>query len=289
MTVDQALLRYEQHQRAKGNKVKTIDHNLWRLRVWLSEDQAIADITPKQLQAKYDQRVAKLAADSHRGELAVVKTFFNWAVKEGLISKSPADRVEPVGRRRRGKKQLRKSEAQAFAARALLMAQAGDDGALAALAVLLLGLRSGEIRKRRVRDLDPASDAVLLWIEDGKTDAATRHMEVPEPLAGLLVHQAGDREAQGYLFFAPNASAGYRSATWLRKAVTRVCKAAKVPRVCPHGLRGTWATLTTDAGMGGHLVARELGHTNQSVTRDHYTQKGTAERARARGLRLVEG
>ncbi len=176
-TIDEALLKYEQCQRAKGNKVNTIDHNLWRLRVWLDDEQPIADITPKQIQAKYDERVAKLAVDSHRGELAVVKTFFNWAVKEGLVSKSPAARVDPVGRRRRGKKQLRKSEAQAFAARALLMAQAGG------------------------------------------------------------------RDAGAYLFPAPTASLGCRTPTWLRKAVT-------------------W---------------------------DHYTQKGTAERARARGLRLVEG
>ncbi|HOX45185.1 MAG TPA: site-specific integrase [Myxococcota bacterium] len=289
MTVGRALERYEEHQRRKGNKAGSIAHNLWRLRKWLDEDQAIADVTEGQMKKTYQERASHLAADSHRGELAVVKTFFNWAVAQELITRSPAEKVEPVGRRRRGKAQLRKGEAKAFAAKALLMAQGGDDGALAALAALILGLRSSELRLRQVRDVDESDEGVLLWVDAGKTEAARRFMEVPEPLAGLFLGLVGTRAKEDWLFPSAAAGTGHREATWLRKAVRRVCKAAGVPRVCPHGLRGTWATLTTDAGVAAHVVARELGHTNPSVTKEHYTERGADDRARTRKLHLVAG
>ena len=58
----------------------------------------------------------------------------------------------------------------------------------------------------------------------------------------------------------------------------------------PHGLRGTWASMTTSAGMGGFVVARELGHTNPTVTREHYTRRGSEEQARARKMmQVLEG
>ncbi|HEY3354400.1 MAG TPA: hypothetical protein VGQ83_14200 [Polyangia bacterium] len=63
-----------------------------------------------------------------------------------------------------------------------------------------------------------------------------------------------------------------------------------MPEVTVHGLRGTWATLTTDAGVAAHIVARELGHTTPTTTKLHYTQAGAADRAGARRmLTVIEG
>ena len=74
------------------------------------------------------------------------------------------------------------------------------------------------------------------------------------------------------------------------KTVRRICKAAGVPIISVHGLRGTWATLTTDAGVSGHVIARELGHTSYATTMAHYTKKGTIEQAKVRRmLKVVEG
>ncbi|MBW1808080.1 MAG: site-specific integrase, partial [Deltaproteobacteria bacterium] len=64
----------------------------------------------------------------------------------------------------------------------------------------------------------------------------------------------------------------------------------KVPRVSVHGLRGTWATLTTDAGVAGHVVSREIGHTNQVTTRSHYIACGATQRATSRRMfRVIKG
>jgi len=92
------------------------------------------------------------------------------------------------------------------------------------------------------------------------------------------------------LFPSTGASDGHRGQTWLLKSVRRICEVADVPRISVHGLRGTWATLTADAGVSGHIIARELGHTSYTTTVEHYTRKGTIEQAKVRRmLKVVEG
>jgi len=290
MTVEKALQKYEIHLVRKGNRRKSIAETIRRMNIWLDESMPVADVTETQMQNRYDQRCEEVAVDTQRNELSEVKTFWNWCVKKRFTKRSPAERIEATGKRRKGKKQLRRNEARTLFSTALELAGKGDEGAVAVLAVIMLGLRSGEIRCRKVRDVDADEDGVLLWIDAGKTDAASRHMDVPEPVAGLLVRQAGDKGPEEWLFPSPTSSTGYREKTWLLKVVKRICRAAGVPVISVHGLRGTWATLTAEAGVSGHVIARELGHTSYKVTKQHYTRKGTTERVRARRmLHVVQG
>ncbi len=284
VTFAHVLDEYEQHLAEKGNKQSSIKVTTWRLNNWLEPEMPIADVTPTQTKRRYEKRCKVVSVDTHRGELSEVKTFWRWVVKKGYVTRSPAEKIEPVGRRRKGKLQLRRSEARAFFVKALELARQGDEGAVAALAVLVLGLRSGEIWCRRVRDVDADEAGALLWIEEGKTEAATRYMEVPDPLAGLLVDRTSLRRQEEWLFPSQKAASGHRESGWLRSNVKRICEAAVAPVVTVHGLRGTWATLTTDAGVSGHVVARELGHTNETVTREHYTEHGAEDRAKARRM-----
>ena len=290
VSVEVVLDRYELNLRRKGNKPSSVTSTMIRLRNWHEETMAISDVTAYRLRKRYERRCEEVAVDTHRNELAEVKTFWRWCVKCKLVSRSPAEKIEPLGRRKKGKKQLRRSEARRFFIRALELADRGHDGAIGVMAVVMLGLRSSELRLRTVRDLDVDEDGVLLWIDRGKTEAAVRYLEVPEPLAGYLVDQAGEREDDAWLFPSRKSSSGHREKTWLLKVVKRICREAEVPEITPHGLRGTWATLTTEAGVAGHLVARELGHTSPSTTTKHYTKKGAVERSRSRRmLTVLEG
>ena len=83
------------------------------------------------------------------------------------------------------------------------------------------------------------------------------------------------------------SESGHRELTWLRKGLAKLCKQAGVLVVCPHGLRGTHATLAEEAGTAGEAVARQLGHTSHRVTEDHYLERGTVERARGRAVLQV--
>ena len=70
--------------------------------------------------------------------------------------------------------------------------------------------------------------------------------------------------------------------------VERLCTLAQVPKVCPHSLRGVSATAAAAAGALPELVAKMLGHTSSTMTRDHYIAPGTSEAAELeRGIQVL--
>jgi integrase len=291
LTVGEAIEKFAQHLVvARGCKPSSAEVTGRWIRYMLGQDNSVGDFNEKNMQQLYLNRTQEVSPDTHQRELTAAKDFFNWCVEMKWIQSSPAVNVKPIGKRRRGKPQLRRAEAQIFYRTALAQAEAGVDTALAALSVLMLGLRAGEILERKVRDVDVCDAGVLLWIEDGKTDAATRHLEVPEPLAGLLVKKAGGRQPTDWLFEQKPEKPIPHPRSWLLRAVKRLCADAGVPVVCVHGLRGTWATLATESGVSERVVAQALGHTSPVITKQHYIKKGTQERVRVKQmLNVIQG
>ena len=57
-----------------------------------------------------------------------------------------------------------------------------------------------------------------------------------------------------------------------------------VPMVCPHSLRGLWATAGVRSGALSHTVAAALGHGSFKITAQHYVQPGTLDGARTEQL-----
>jgi hypothetical protein len=55
---------------------------------------------------------------------------------------------------------------------------------------------------------------------------------------------------------------------------------AEVPIVCPHSLRGLWATVSVSSGALSHAVAAALGHGTFAVTAKHYVKPGAIDGAR---------
>ena len=76
-------------------------------------------------------------------------------------------------------------------------------------------------------------------------------------------------------------------ADWVRN----VCKEARVPVVCPHGPRGTLATLATDLGVAQREVARALRHGDDGETaKRHYIDQGARRAATAKaGMKVIRG
>ena len=57
-----------------------------------------------------------------------------------------------------------------------------------------------------------------------------------------------------------------------------------------HGLRGTHATLATQAGASSMLVAQSIGHAGTAVTKRHYIAEGAVEAQRQRRvLKVLSG
>ena len=113
-------------------------------------------------------------------------------------------------------------------------------------------------------------------------------VDVPDILRPMLLEQAEDKDAFDLLF--ANFDGSMHTRSWLLAAVNRVCKKANVTRVCPHALRGTYATLALQVGMGSRQVADALGHENTRTTLRHYAGAGSAEAGEQRRTLLrLEG
>ena len=257
--------------KGEGNKPRTIETTMQRLRRLFDGAMKIAvnALTPASAEKLYDSVTG--AVDSRRNILAEAKTFLRWCRHKGWTKINALEHVQGLGRRRRGKPQLTTDEARKFLAKALELAEDDDGGAIAAAMALLMGMRASEIVERTIRNLD--DDGRLLWITDAKTQAGVRRLEVPSQLQPHLRRIAHGKSPGGRLF-GPEATRH-----WVLRAVHRICKAARVPCVPAHGLRGTHATLAVSAGATSHVVAAALGHESFATTARHYAKTEAIEGA----------
>ena len=244
VTIKMALEQYEHHLVAvKENKPRSVAQTLYRLRHVLREAEPIQAYTPERCAALYQEWTETWAVDTHRNQLSECRTFFNWCVGGGKwLKANPFGAVKGVGKRRHGKLKLRIDEARLWEDKAMELAMQGDDGAVAALMALRMGMRAEEISQRQVRDVDDKGR--LLWIEWGKTAAASRILRVPANLRALLIERCKGRPPQAPLFPAQRKSkTGYHWRDWPRKNVQRICGLAGVPMVSAHAMRGLNGTL----------------------------------------------
>lgn len=308
-TTETAIDLYRKHLASKGNKPDSIRQTIWAIEQFFPSSIALVTLTPKKCQALYDDlRVRPLnrtgkppSVDSHRSMLAQSKTFLDWCGSRGWIRANPLEGVEGIGKRRpRGKSlgvrghQLRIREARAWYAKALELASEDDQGAIAALVALLLGLRASEIVSRKAGDLDDEEvQGDVLWIEDTKTEAGRRTLEVPDVLRPLLLVCAEAKTPDRYLFECEreqDALGKPHTRDWVLDQVHRICDLAKVPQMTAHGMRGLLATITAERGLAGHLIAATLGHEDARTTMSAYAAPGSAAvGVRRRGLRVLNG
>jgi integrase len=227
-------------------------------------------LTAKLAATQYARRAESTRADTHHGELVAAKAFGAWCVKQGWFRVSPYADVSRIGRKSRGRPQLRIDEARCFLQCAL---DEGSDAGDAAALALLLGLRASEVTGRVVRDVDDRCR--VLWVSHAKTAAGVRTLAVPAVMQDRLARRIAGRGPDERLW-------GDVTRSWLHHHVVRLCRAAGVPRVSPQGLRGLHATLALDAGVSVEDIARSMGHASAAVTRAHYFAPGEEDNAKIR-------
>ncbi len=294
-TVDDAVTEYLRHLRSSGRiKERTKTTHWERMRAFFrlggtrAEDPTggtLRQLDKERAQGLYDKLCTEVAVDTHRNSLTLAKAFGAWCVKEGKLRENPLANIEPRGRRRQGKEQLRVNEARKLIATCCEYGEKGDAGAIAVMTALMLGLRASEVVERVVRDLD--DNDRLLWIPKAKTEAGKRTLEIPAFLRPYLRKLANGTKAPPADDDEP-ASDRKKGPTdrlftnknrhWLRYHTGRMCDLAGVKPVCAHSLRGLHSTLATEHGATGHVVAKALEHTSYAVTKKHYVQPGTVER-----------
>jgi integrase len=198
---------------------------------------------------------------------------FGWCIEQKWIGQNPFASVRAIGTPRRGKPKLRVNASRQFMA--YLLADPSPE-ATAVLMAFMLALRASAVVNRRVEDLD--DDGWLLWVRDNKTEAGDLEIEIPGVLRERLLHLAEGKQPTDRLF-------GDVDRHWLAYHTVRLCEAAGVPRVTPHGLRGSGATQAVRLGGSLEQVAEAIGHADRGATlKAHYLGGGAIESARGRKI-----
>ena len=279
----EALDEYEDHLQARG--VLSHENNVKMLRGFFPLDEPLHKLDAERAGQLYlaetrrkKENGALIATDTHHLLLRRAKCFYKWALSRRHVEVNPFAEVQPVGRPRRGKPQLRIDEARKLVEVALRHGQTLDVGATAALMQIFLGLRPTEAVVRIVRDLD--DEGRVLWIAFGKTHNARRRLQVPEALRQILLKHAAGKPPEAPLLGPPGEPLHTR--VIVRYRLHKLCEEAGLPQVCPHSLRGLNATLAVEAGATAHHVAAALGHASFATTARHYADASAIANASLR-------
>ncbi len=178
--------------------------------------------------------------------------------------------------------------------------EAGPDKGVVILVLAYLGLRWGELAGLHVADVDTLRRRIHVRrnavnvggvIEVGTPKTHERRtIPLPRFLVEPLAAACRGRGRDGIVF--PTADGGYAKSpgmrTWFDGAVTRCISAAEdarvietekggeletteFPRITPHDLRHTAASLAVSAGANVKAVQKMLGHKSAAMTLDVYS------------------
>lgn len=290
VTIEGALSVFEAELRSRGN----LESSIAQCKRWLElffepvMSMQIARLRQEKASELYARFREGRSVDYHRDALGRAKGFLAWCMEErGWISENVLAKVKGIGKRRTGKPQFTGDEAHKWfvfmfdkATRRVTVRERQDsDRATALLMLLLMALRQGDVINRRVRDVD--LNATVLRVTKGKTAKSNRPRKIPDQLQPLLKQMIHGRDVEEWLFPASDTASGTHTNHWLRKSQRRFCKAAGVPYIPPHGLKGTAGSILAETGELSDKIADHLSHARRSMTERHYIAPGIVDGAQA--------
>lgn len=310
LSLEDALSRYRAYKIANGNGEVSAATEIHRVVHFFGrESGTLPKLSPESAAALYERSREGVSAAYSQAAVKAARRFGAWLVRERLWRSNPLLEVEILGggakRGEQSKRQLSRDQGRMWLAGALACYELGDPGALVAAVLIVMGPRCSEVASRRVSHLDDGG--AILRIPKGKSKSALRDLPVPYPtpddpevpdLRAALLTQAKAARAWGRAqdpaildppLFPPIAFAAkgnpvkgeHLSRYSARRAVHRVCRAVGLPLVCPHALRGTFASRAVALGVAIREVARDLGQAGPRVTERHYVSAESMDRRAA--------
>jgi integrase len=219
----------------------------------------------------------------------IVGSVMQYAVENSIITSNPTRRMKPP--------KAPKTEAAYYDdAQALALIEALESAPLkwrtAVMLLLYSGMRRGEACGLEWSDIDfDASTAAItkaaqyltgkgMFTKEPKTATSRRVVKLPEEMVALLLEhrrqQSDEKEKLGdswqgsdRIFTTENGAPMHPDSLthWLGD----FCAQNGLPRITPHGLRHTSATLLINAGAPVKAISAMLGHSSQNVTNAIYS------------------
>jgi integrase len=273
-------------------------------------DFKLSELGRDDVQAYADRLVAAgWDASTIGNQLDVLRCVFRRARQRDEVAHDPLERLdlpEPEGKRDRV---ADPDEAER------LIAALPEGGRAVWACALYAGLRRGELRALRVRDVDLEARELhvrRVWddaegeLDGAKTEAGTRTVPIFAPLAeelGPHLLRTGRRAKPDALVFGRDDGAPFEPSTARRRA-REAWAAAELTPITPHECRHSCASIWIALGITNpKQLCAWLGHTSVAMTFDLYGHllDGAREQAIAqadaawaartgqdRGLRVVE-
>lgn len=250
----------------------------WRVHVeprWGA--RAAGTIRPSEVEDWIAELGRDRGAQTVRRAVFVLSSVLSIAERDGIIPRNPTRGVQLPAKRRKPPRYLTHEQVDALAN------AAGDNGNVVHT-LAYTGLRWGEVVALRVHHLDMLRKRILVEDNAVRVDGVYEHgtpksgerREVPMPpfLLPSLARACEGKRRDSFVFGQGVSPIPYPHSTsgWFVGAVRR-CQAADVtfPRITPHDLRHTAASLAISAGANVKVVQRMLGHASAAMTLDVYT------------------
>jgi integrase len=231
-----------------------------KLRNWLS---SLAE-TPSRRRAKVDtsDEAQRRRRSSTNRVLTILKATLNHCWREGLVpSDSAWRRVKPF----KSVEAARMRYLSVAECRRMVNACDPDFRALVE-AALQTGARYSELARMQAHDFNP--DAGTVAVRQSKS-GKPRHVVLTTEGAAFFRQRCAGRAGNALIFTRRNGEPWGKGNQ--QRPIELACERAKIePRITFHGLRHTWASLATMAGMPLMIVARNLGHADTKMCERHY-------------------
>ena len=251
-------------------------------------DRRINDISHAEIQAWVGELARVRAPQTVRNTYAVLSQVFSYAVRDGRLLRNPADGIQLPRRVKSTRAYLTHTQVHRLAD------ESGQYGPLI-LFLAYTGLRWGEASALRIGDVDlvrrridvsraVSEPAGRIVFGTPKTHAR-RSVPFPTFLVEPLATAISGRPSSELLFRSPEGDvirAGNFRSRILSPALSRVqdgyldADGAEVagdpdfPRITPHDLRHTAASLAISAGANVKAIQGMLGHASATMTLDVY-------------------
>ncbi|MHA7154238.1 tyrosine-type recombinase/integrase [Arthrobacter sp. TMN-50] len=240
-------------------------------------NRQLGSITHGEVQAWITKLSRSLSPSSIRPPYGVLSSIFKYAVQDGRVSKNPCIGVKLPRMTRDKHGYLTHEQVNRLAA------ECGDYGDVV-LFLSYTGLRFGEMAGLRVRSLNmlkrrvAVDEAVsdvrgkLVW--DTPKNHERRSVPFPAFLSELLAQRCEGKARDDFVFTGPDGGVmrgnNFRM-RFFNAAVARCTEADDtMPRVTPHDLRHTAASLAISARANVKSVQRMLGHKDATMTLNTY-------------------